>query len=416
MARFESAGVSGLSSGRASVALALADCRLQLMLGEKPVVDFSYEPADGPPRQPTGEPFSIGAVGGPLWMGQWSISRDIYYLPPPGEKRDGGSPVSGPTEYWLLGDNSAVSADSRTWPADVRITRDGLVGTILQWRLKTVGRGGGAGLSNCRPSAFHPKPAISTKFARIPPSAGRFPYVIFASPYTMEEIGLETCRRLARVRAVFSSGLANDRWLRGIARGGQAHFYSSSGQNRRQSMSSKRSTTQRPSAGPTSDTRLPASETKVIGKSATPGKRVPAGATQRTIRETIESIVVAFVLAFLFRTFEAEAFVIPTGSMAPTLQGRHKDLICPKCGTHYRVSASSEVGDDSQADSGEAPPKGVVEGTCPNCRYHDERRSGRRRGHGPTTETGFWWPSFPTIFPSRSVGRDRLSVIPATGR
>ena len=34
------------------------------------------------------------------------------------------------------------------------------------------------------------------------------------------------------------------------------------------------------------------------------------------IRETIESIVVAFVLAFLFRTFEAEAFVIPTGSMS----------------------------------------------------------------------------------------------------
>ena len=49
----------------------------------------------------------------------------------------------------------------------------------------------------------------------------------------------------------------------------------------------------------------------------------------RTIRETVESIAVAFVLAFLFRTFEAEAFVIPTGSMAPTLQGRHKDLVCP---------------------------------------------------------------------------------------
>ena len=50
------------------------------------------------------------------------------------------------------------------------------------------------------------------------------------------------------------------------------------------------------------------------------------------IRETIESVVIAFVLAFLFRTFEAEAFVIPTGSMAPTLMGRHKDLVCPKCG------------------------------------------------------------------------------------
>lgn len=68
----------------------------------------------------------------------------------------------------------------------------------------------------------------------------------------------------------------------------------------------------------------------------------PAGQTARNVRETIESIVVAFVLAFLFRTFEAEAFVIPTGSMAPTLMGRHKDVYCPQCGFRYQASASSE--------------------------------------------------------------------------
>jgi len=69
----------------------------------------------------------------------------------------------------------------------------------------------------------------------------------------------------------------------------------------------------------------------------------PAPVTwSRTLRETVESVAIAFILAFLFRTFEAEAFVIPTGSMAPTLQGRHKDADCPKCGYHYRVSASAE--------------------------------------------------------------------------
>lgn len=61
------------------------------------------------------------------------------------------------------------------------------------------------------------------------------------------------------------------------------------------------------------------------------------------MRETIESVVVAFVLAFLFKTFEAEAFVIPTGSMAPTLLGRNKDVVCPKCGTHLTIGASDEV-------------------------------------------------------------------------
>ena len=52
----------------------------------------------------------------------------------------------------------------------------------------------------------------------------------------------------------------------------------------------------------------------------------PSHHAKDSFRETIESIAIAFVRAFLFRTFEAEAFVIPTGSMAPTLQGRHKDV------------------------------------------------------------------------------------------
>jgi signal peptidase I len=45
-------------------------------------------------------------------------------------------------------------------------------------------------------------------------------------------------------------------------------------------------------------------------------------------RESIESFVVVFV-AFLLWSLEAEGFVIPTGSMAPTLVGRHKDVTCP---------------------------------------------------------------------------------------
>jgi signal peptidase I len=66
-------------------------------------------------------------------------------------------------------------------------------------------------------------------------------------------------------------------------------------------------------------------------------------------RETVESIVIAFTLALLFRAFEAEAFVIPTGSMAPTLMGRHKDLICESCGRDFRVGCSAEEDDQSQS-------------------------------------------------------------------
>ncbi|WP_203329129.1 signal peptidase I [Candidatus Laterigemmans baculatus] len=79
-------------------------------------------------------------------------------------------------------------------------------------------------------------------------------------------------------------------------------------------------------------------------------------------RETVESIVVAIVLALLFRAFVAEAFVIPTGSMAPTLMGAHKDLVCLECGESYRTGASIETRSVVQEDT-------VVASVCPNCRH-----------------------------------------------
>src|SRR5262245_39021464 len=62
----------------------------------------------------------------------------------------------------------------------------------------------------------------------------------------------------------------------------------------------------------------------------------------RSGRESIESFVVVF-LAFLIWSLEAEGFVIPTGSMAPTLMGRHKEIACPECGYVYTVNADREV-------------------------------------------------------------------------
>lgn len=77
------------------------------------------------------------------------------------------------------------------------------------------------------------------------------------------------------------------------------------------------------------------------GESASAGKKKKKPADGA--RETVESIAIAFVLAFLFKTFQAEAYVIPTGSMAPTLYGRHKEVECDGCGFHFALGASSEV-------------------------------------------------------------------------
>lgn len=80
-------------------------------------------------------------------------------------------------------------------------------------------------------------------------------------------------------------------------------------------------------------------------------------------RETVESIAMAVILALLFRGFVAEAFVIPTGSMAPTLVGRHKDVKCPQCGIRYQVSCSPEA--ENEVLTG----RHVIDTTCSVCRY-----------------------------------------------
>ncbi len=77
-------------------------------------------------------------------------------------------------------------------------------------------------------------------------------------------------------------------------------------------------------------------------------------------REAVESLVIAIVLALLIRAYEAEAFVIPTGSMAPTLQGQHKDVKCQRCGYRYRSGAS----EDNEGGRG-----AVVSTICPMCSY-----------------------------------------------
>ena len=89
-----------------------------------------------------------------------------------------------------------------------------------------------------------------------------------------------------------------------------------------------------------------------------------------TIKETFESIVIAFILAFVFRAYVVEAFVIPTGSMAPTLLGEHMRVNCDQCGYHFKVETPAPSG------GGGVPAEGrkiLVDLTyrCPMCQ-HDQ--------------------------------------------
>lgn len=97
----------------------------------------------------------------------------------------------------------------------------------------------------------------------------------------------------------------------------------------------------------------------------------------QVFRETLESLAVAFILALLFKSFVADAFIIPTGSMAPTLMGAHKDIQCHECGYQYQSGASEEF-DNS---TGLRQDVQVIETICPLCRKRQNVEPERDNNH-----------------------------------
>ncbi len=93
-------------------------------------------------------------------------------------------------------------------------------------------------------------------------------------------------------------------------------------------------------------------EKKVIDPMAKTSKSTPSSFAHT--KETLGSIIFALIIALVFRGFVGQAFVIPTGSMAPTLYGDHMDRVCPACGYHYAIGL----------DRPDQVP-GLVQ--CPNC-------------------------------------------------
>ncbi len=91
----------------------------------------------------------------------------------------------------------------------------------------------------------------------------------------------------------------------------------------------------------------------------------PAAPQDRTtgprVLETVQTVLLALALAFIFRAFFVEPFIIPTGSMAESLLGVHATRLCPACG--WEFNAGTEAG--GRSAGGFVPPPEIV---CPNCR------------------------------------------------
>ncbi len=94
-----------------------------------------------------------------------------------------------------------------------------------------------------------------------------------------------------------------------------------------------------------------------------------------TFRELIETVVFVVVLVLMLKTFLAEAFVIPTGSMADTLLGYHHKINCTQCGFPDLVNASDEADPPPQRGG----PQAVVSCQCPNCGFTVELPHARRQ-------------------------------------
>jgi hypothetical protein len=107
----------------------LADQRVLLALDGQVMADYAYEPTNQDARAFV-KSMALAAEEGELDVDHLQILRDIYYTAGPTEA--GSEYRLGPDEYFLLGDDSPNSRDSRHWIARA-VTRQQIEGRVLAW-------------------------------------------------------------------------------------------------------------------------------------------------------------------------------------------------------------------------------------------------------------------------------------------
>jgi signal peptidase I len=103
------------------------DRQLQLIVGGRTLVEFAFQPSCADRQQR--ETLAIGVRGAELRLSEMHVLRDVYYV-----AADGARPSRlAAGEYYLLGDNSAHSRDSRHWPSRGAIPAEWIVGRAIHW-------------------------------------------------------------------------------------------------------------------------------------------------------------------------------------------------------------------------------------------------------------------------------------------
>lgn len=114
----------------ARLELVVADHRVQFALEGRLLVEYDYEPADALPGAGEGV-LAVGAQGAKVRVRNLEVLRDVYYT---ADSRGGPAQYRlGEREYFLLGDNSPHSLDSRVWSPRGGVAADLLLGPALAW-------------------------------------------------------------------------------------------------------------------------------------------------------------------------------------------------------------------------------------------------------------------------------------------
>jgi Signal peptidase, peptidase S26 len=123
---------TSLPRANALLELSIVDRQFLLAIDERLVFEpYPYEPA-ALPQQPSTRPLAIGSLGADVEISELAVLRDIYYTRPiDGRWAIDTACTLGPEEYFVLGDNSPLSDDSRLWDESPAVPAEMLVGRPL---------------------------------------------------------------------------------------------------------------------------------------------------------------------------------------------------------------------------------------------------------------------------------------------
>lgn len=116
--------------GALLVEVSLFDAQLLLALDGTPLIAIPFDPGEDE-RRPGASPIALGVRGLGVKLENLRLSRDVYYTQPLGGRAGWGTgrpAILSADEYFVLGDNSAISEDSRIWFGGPGVPRKSLIG------------------------------------------------------------------------------------------------------------------------------------------------------------------------------------------------------------------------------------------------------------------------------------------------